>query len=122
MNPGRLVIAYLTAPVMTALLWMVWGALNGGFELSDFSSVLFFCSIPHLGATISWIPFVILREPSRFGRSFYLGAGAASGLVSTPLGGGLFFGFAPFHMAFTILGALSALIFREIAATGPETI
>jgi hypothetical protein len=115
-------MAYLASPLLTTSLFMVWSALGGHFDLSNFRPALFFCCVPHLGATISWIPFVVSREPARFGRLFYLGAGAASGLVTALVGAALSFGLLQAYLAFTITGAVSALIFREIAVMRDQTI
>ncbi|MEK6302661.1 MAG: hypothetical protein AABO41_18270 [Acidobacteriota bacterium] len=122
MNPARIVMAYLAAPLITTSLFMLWDALGGSFHLHNFPSLLLIFCIPHLLATLLWMPFLLSRESRRFGRLFYLGAGAVSGFLTAALASVLFGSSFQIYMGFAICGALSASIFREIAVTGEETI
>ena len=78
-------MAYLAAPVITTSLFMLWDALGGSFHLRDFPFLLLVFCIPHLLGTLLWIPFLLSRDSRRFGRLFYLGAGAGSGFLTAAL-------------------------------------
>jgi len=123
MNPARVVIACLIAPVATTLLFMAWGAVSSGsFHITEFPGIFLLYGVsPFLGASISWMPFV-LRSDKKFSRAFYLGAGALSGLVTGAVAAAISMGRFQPYLVFATNGALSALIFREIAVTGEETI
>ncbi|HTG14879.1 MAG TPA: hypothetical protein VK747_06385 [Blastocatellia bacterium] len=122
MNPGRIVMAYLAAPLITTSLFMLWGALGGSFHLLDFPFLLLVFCIPHLLGTLLWMPFVLSRDSRRFGRLFYLGAGAVSGFLTAAFASLLLGSSLQIYLGFTICGALSASIFREIAVTGEKTV
>jgi hypothetical protein len=122
MNPARIVMAYLAAPLITTSLFVLWDALGGSFHLHEFPFLLLFYCIPHLLGTLLWMPFVLSRDYRRFGRLFYLGAGVVSGFLTASLAMILYGGFSQMYVILTIAGGLSALIFREIAVAGNETI
>ena len=122
MNPARIVMAYLAAPLITTSLFMLWDALGGSFHPRNFPFLLLVFCIPHLLGTLFWMPFVLSRDSRRFGRLFYLGAGAVSGFLTATLAALLFRSSFQIYLGFTICGALSAWIFRDIAVAGDETI
>ena len=124
MHPARVVMAYLVAPLITTCFIMVWGALGGSFhlQLREFQFLLTVSCLPHIVGTFLWMPFILSRDSGRFGRLLYLGAGAVSGFLVAALSVVLSSPSFQSYLALTISGALSALIFREIAVTGEETI
>jgi hypothetical protein len=124
MNPGRIVIGFLAAPMATTLLLMAWFAVgSGSFQLAEFPAVFLLYGVPPLlGASISWMPFVLRRQASEVSRGLCVGAGALSGLVAAAVVSAVSAGLFQPYLTYTIIGALSALIFREIALTGAETI
>ena len=121
MKPSRIVFGYLAAPLIATSMLMLWGAVAGGsFSVREFPFMVLVYCIPHLLGTLLWMPFVLSRDPQRFGRLFYFGAGTVSGLLTATLAGVIVGHFFQMYLGFTISGALCAVVFREIAATGAE--
>ena len=124
MNPARVVIAYLVAAFATTLLFVAWLTVSSGsFHFSELPFLFLLYGVPPLlGASISWMPFVLRSDANSFNRGFYFVAGALSGLVTAVVATAISRGLFQPYLAFAIIGALSALIFREVALTGDETI
>lgn len=119
MNPVRILLGYLIAPLAVPLAFIVLGALGGSFRLREFPSILLLYGVfPYLIATLFFVPLMfILKRAGNFGGVFFVVAGVTGGLVVALISSVVSESNASIYLALMLSGALSSVVFYKIAMT-----
>lgn len=117
MNPARILLGYLIAPLAVPLAFIVLGALGGSFHLREFPAILLIYGVfPYLIATLFFVPVMfILKRAGNFGWVYFVFAGATSGVVVGLIASVVSETNVSLSIGLMLSGALSSLVFYKIA-------
>jgi hypothetical protein len=116
MNPARIVLGYLVAPLAVPLAFISIGALGGSFRAGDFSGILLLYGIfPYLMATLLFVPLIlILRTAGLLEGVFFVLAGGVGGVAVALISNA----FSELNLSIVLLmalgGGLSSLCFTRL--------
>ncbi|MEK6287175.1 MAG: hypothetical protein AABO57_15650 [Acidobacteriota bacterium] len=117
MNPVRILLGYLIAPLAVPFAFIALDALGGSFRLREFPSILLLYGVfPYLIATLFFVPLMfILKRAGNLGWVYFVVAGGIGGVVVALISSVVSESNASLYVALMLSGALSSLVFFKIA-------